>query len=59
MAIEVEVLLDVCGFVVDICNDLVICLFIRVSKNGCSFELGSMINFIFGLYIATYARGFL
>ena len=48
VAIEAEVLLGVCVFVLDICDDLVITLFMRMSKNGSSFALCSIINFILG-----------
>ena len=34
--------------VVDTCEDLTIYIFMRMSKNGCSFELCSIVNFILG-----------
>ena len=43
-----EVLLGVCWFVVNICDDLAIYDFIRMSKNGNSFKLCSIVNFILG-----------
>ena len=43
-----EVLLGVCWFVVDICDVLAMYVFIRMSKNDSSFELCSIVNFIFG-----------
>ena len=43
-----EVLLGVCRFVVDICVDFTIYVFIRMSKNGKSFKLCSTVNFILG-----------
>ena len=48
VAFEVEVLLGVSWFVVDICDDLAIYVFIRMSKNGNSSELCSIVNFILG-----------
>ena len=44
-----EVLLFICCFVVDICDDLTIYIFIKMSKNGSSFELCSIVNFILGM----------
>ena len=43
-----EVLLGVCWFVVDIYDDFIIYVFIRMSKNGNSFKLCSIVNFILG-----------
>ena len=48
VASEVEVLLGVCWFVVDICDDFAIYVFTRMSKNGSSFRLCSIVNFILG-----------
>ena len=46
MAIEVEVLLGVCGFVVEICDALAIFIFFtRMSKNGSSLKLCSIVLF--------------
>ena len=45
---EVEVLLGVCWFVIDICHDLAIYIFYKDVKNGCSFELCSIMHFILG-----------
>ena len=47
VTIEMEVLLGVCGFVVDICDDLAIFIFMRMTKNGNSLKLYSTVNFIF------------
>ena len=41
-----KVLLGVCGFVVVNCDDLAIFVFMRMYKNGSSFELRSIVNFI-------------
>ena len=48
VTIEVKVLLGVCGFVVDICDDLVIFVFMRMSENSSSLEVCSIGNFILG-----------
>ena len=49
VAFEVEVLLGVCWFVVDICDDLAIYVFfIRMSINGNFFKLCSVVDFILG-----------
>ena len=41
-----EVLVGVCGFVVDICDDLAIFDFMGISKNGSSLKLCSIVDFI-------------
>ena len=43
-----KVFLCVCGFVVDICDDLAILFLMRISKNGSSLKLCSTVNFILG-----------
>ena len=48
---EVEVLLGICGFVVDICNDLAIYVFIKISKNASSFVTAFHSKFYFGVYV--------
>ena len=43
---EVEVLFGVCGFVINVCNNLDIFIFMEMSKNGSFLKLCSMVNFI-------------
>ena len=48
MTFKIEVLLGVCGFVVNICDNLAILIFNEEIKNRNSFNLCSMVNFISG-----------
>ena len=48
MASKEEVLLGICWFVVDICDDLAIYVFIMMSKKGNSVKLCAIVNFILG-----------
>ena len=45
--IEVEVLLGVCDFVVDICDNCPFSFLMKMSKNGNYLKLCSVVNFIF------------
>ena len=41
-----EVLLGVCGFVVNVSDNLAILIFMRMTKSGCSLKLCFVMNFI-------------
>ena len=47
-AFKFEVLLGVYWFLIDICDDLAIYVFIRISRNIISFKLCSIVNLILG-----------